>query len=297
MLGAIIGDIVGSVYEGTPYRNTDFPFFSKRGGYTDDTVLTIAIAHAILHNQPYGDSLRYFGRKYTAGYGCSFDSWLRSHEPKPYNSWGNGSAMRVSPVGFAFDTIARVLEEAEKTALPTHNHPEGIKGAQAVASAVYLARNGAEKKEIKEEISERFGYDLERPLKEIRTTYSFKIACQESVPESIIAFLEADNFEEAVRNAVSLGGDADTMACIAGSIAHAFYKNIPEKHVTRAIEKLPEEFLEIIDSFEDFAPHAASTPSFSGTILDVSGNKVTLECSHGLELFSPGKHIKATLKR
>jgi ADP-ribosylglycohydrolase len=297
MIGAIIGDIVGSIYEGTPNRNTDFPFFSKRDGYTDDTVLTIAIAHAILHDQPYGDSLRYFGRKYTAGYGASFESWLRSQEPEPYNSWGNGSAMRVSPVGFAFDTIARVLEEAKKTALPTHNHPEGIKGAQAVALAIFLARNGVEKKRIKEEISARFGYDLERSLNEIRPTYYFKIACQESVPESIIAFLEANSFEEAVRNAVSLGGDADTMACVAGSIAHAFYKNIPEKHVIRAREKLPEEFLEIIDLFEAFSPHSAPTPSFSGTVLDVSGDKVTLKCSHGLLFFSPGKHIIATLKR
>jgi ADP-ribosylglycohydrolase len=249
MLGAIIGDIIGSVYEHESYKDTDFPLFSNRATYTDDSVLTVAVAHVLLENADYVDSFKYFGRKYPAGYGSSFAAWMYSDSREPYNSYGNGSAMRVSAVGFAFNSVDEVLLEAERSAAVTHNHPEGIKGAQAVALAIYLARMGASKAEITTEISTRFGYDLSRTLAEIRPSYTFKVSCQESVPESIIAFLEADNFESSVRNAVSLGGDADTMACIAGSIAQAFYKNIPAEIVSQAETLLPQEFLAVIRQF------------------------------------------------
>lgn len=249
MIGAIIGDIVGSIYEGYPLKSTDFPFFGKRNDYTDDTILTIAVAHSILEGKDYLTSLKYFGRKYTGGYGASFYDWLHSNDSKPYNSWGNGSAMRVSPIGFAFNTVDDVLAEAQKSAEVSHNHPEGIKGAQATALAVYLARVGESKDNIRDEISVRFNYDLNRSLEEIRPRYYFKVSCQESVPESIIAFLESSDLESAIRNAISLGGDADTMACIAGGIAQAFYKSIPHEIITETKSKLPDEFLEIIDKF------------------------------------------------
>ncbi len=230
-------------------KDTRFPLFSERGDFTDDTVLTMAVAEAILTGADYSETLARFTRKYPNGYGANFYDWGHADEQKPYNSWGNGSAMRVSPVGLAFNTIEEVLHEAEQTALPTHNHPEGIKGAQAVALAVFLARTGSSKDEIKQQVTERFGYDLYRTLAEIRPTYYFKISCQESVPESIIAFLESNNFEEAIRNAVSLGGDADTMACIAGSIAQPFYGTVPEEISKEASLKLPDEFLDIQKRF------------------------------------------------
>lgn len=250
MIGAIIGDIVGSVYEGNPIKSTSFPLFGKRAVFTDDTVLTVAVAHAILERAGYAEALKHFGRRYPgAGYGGSFYEWLHRSENAPYNSWGNGSAMRVSPVGFAFDSIEAVLAEAEKSAAVTHNHPEGIKGAQATALGVYLARTGAPKEEIRREITDRFAYDLNRTLEEIRPSYRFMISCQESVPESIIAFLESTDYESAVRNAVSLGGDTDTMACIAGGIAQAYYKNIPREIIEEAEARLPADFMEIIGRF------------------------------------------------
>lgn len=249
MLGAIIGDIIGSVYEHNVLKTTEFPLFSRRAMYTDDSVLTVAVASTLLGQADYVTQFKYFGRKYPAGYGSSFGEWLHSENCKPYNSFGNGSAMRVSPIGFALNSVEAVLQEAEKSAEVTHNHPEGIKGAQAVALAIYLARTGASKAVIAAEITQRFGYNLSRSLEEIRPSYFFKVSCQESVPESLIAFLEADDFESSVRNAVSLGGDADTMACIAGSVAQAFYKSIPEEIVRQATVLLPTEFLEIITLF------------------------------------------------
>ncbi|MFO7600660.1 MAG: ADP-ribosylglycohydrolase family protein, partial [Candidatus Desulfacyla sp.] len=176
--------------------------------------------------------------------------WLSDHGSAPYNSWGNGSAMRVSPVGLAFSTTEKVLLEAERSAKITHNHPEGIKGAQATALAVFLARTGAAKDRIREEISMRFGYDLDRTIDEIRPTYRFDVSCQGSVPQAIIAFLESGDYEEAVRKAVSLGGDSDTLACIAGGIAHAFYKEIPEAILKEVKTRLPEEFLSIVVRWE-----------------------------------------------
>lgn len=250
MLGAIAGDVIGSPYEGRPIKTTDFPLFSPRSRFTDDTVLTVAVAHAILHDEGYGEALKAFGRRYPrAGYGGNFFNWIFEEEVAPYNSWGNGSAMRVSPVGWAFDEVQRVLEEAERTAAVSHNHPEGIKGAQATALAVFRARTGAGKEEIRAEIGERFGYDVERTVDEIRPGYTFDVSCQGSVPEALVAFFDSDDYETAVRLAVSLGGDSDTLACIAGAVAEAFYGRVPEAIAANARRRLPQEFRDVLDEF------------------------------------------------
>jgi ADP-ribosylglycohydrolase len=250
MLGSIAGDIVGSVFEGSPIKTTEFPLFTPYSTFTDDTVMTIAIAYAILNEVDYVTAVKRFGRNYpNAGYGGFFYNWIFSTESKPYNSWGNGSAMRVSPVGFAFDSIEEVLTEARRSAEITHSHPEGIKGAQATALAIFMARMGESKEMIKREISRRFDYDLERSLDQIRPGYRFDVSCQGSVPESIIAFLESENYEDTVRKAISLGGDGDTMACIAGGIAQAFYEEIPPEIVTTVRQRLPEDLLQIMDEF------------------------------------------------
>lgn len=252
MLGAVIGDVIGSVFEFRNVKTTDFPLFCERSTFTDDTVLTVAVARAILTGEGYAESLRDFGKRYPdAGYGGMFKRWLKAAEPRPYESWGNGSAMRVSPVGLAFDTTEKVLAEARKTAEVTHNHPDGIKGAQATALAVFMARTGTEKDDIKKEITGRFEYDLARPLDEIRPSYKFDSSCAGSVPQALTAFLESEDFEDAVRKAVSLGGDSDTIASIAGAVAQAFYKEVPEEIASNVRERLPEEFLEILDGFSD----------------------------------------------
>jgi ADP-ribosylglycohydrolase len=251
MLGAIAGDIIGSVYEGSPIKTTDFPLFQEGCRFTDDTVLTLAVAHAILEDKEYGQTLKDFGRKYPrAGYGGHFYQWIFEERVRPYNSWGNGSAMRVSPVGIAFEAQESVLREAEKTAQVSHNHPEGIKGAQAVALAVYLAKKGEAKQSIREEISGRFGYDLDRTVKGIRPTYSFDISCQGSVPEALVAFLDSEDYEDAVRMAVSLGGDSDTLACIAGGIAQAYYGEISDSIVRNTRERLTPYLRQVLDRFE-----------------------------------------------
>jgi ADP-ribosylglycohydrolase len=252
MFGAIAGDVIGSVYEYYPMKDYDFSLFQPHSTFTDDTVLTVAVAHAILRGEGYDVSLKAFGRRYPGqGYGSMFNVWLHKAESEPYNSWGNGSAMRVSPVGFAFDSVDEVLKQAEKSASATHNHPEGIKGAQATALAIYLARAGGKKTKIKDEISSRFGYDLSRTLEEIRPTYTFNESCYRTVPEAIIAFLESDDYEDAIRKSVSLGGDSDTQACITGGIAQAYYKAIPRKIVERVNGLLPEEFLKIVEEFNN----------------------------------------------
>ena len=250
MIGAIAGDIIGSVFEHHPIKKKDFPLFSDDSTFTDDTVMTAAIADALLNERNYAQSLRRFGRRYpNAGYGESFMTWLAFEDHPPYGSWGNGSAMRVSPIGWACNSIEEVLFEAERSAVVSHNHIEGIKGAQAVALAVYLARHGATKADIKDELTARFNYDLNRTLDSIRPTYEFDISCQRSVPESVICFLESSSYEGAVRNAVSLGGDSDTMGCISGAIAEAFYSLIPCSIIGQTNAVLPLELKELTDRF------------------------------------------------
>lgn len=250
MLGAIAGDIIGSVYEWDRIKTTEFPLFQEECDFTDDTVLTIATAYSILNNIDYAQSYRMFGRRYpNRGYGGNFRIWLDTDEGGPYNSWGNGSAMRISPVGFAFDTTEEVLQQAKKSAEVTHNHPEGIKGSQATALAIYLARTQNSKETIQKEISDRFDYNLKRTITEIRPDYQFNESCQGTVPEAIIAFLESEDFEHAIRLAISLGGDSDTLACITGGIAQAYYKEIPKDIITEVRNRLPADFIEIVDDF------------------------------------------------
>ena len=252
MLGAIIGDIVGSVYEWNNIKTTQFPFFQPDCFFTDDSVLTVATASALMSEKGYTEAYQDFSRRYPGrGYGGNFSDWIYAQNPQPYNSWGNGSAMRVSPVGFAFDSVEAVLEEAKRSAEVTHNHPEGIKGAQATALAVLLARQGVPQDEIRTEISTRFGYDLDRTLAEIRPVYTYDVSCQGSVPEAIIAFLEATDFEDAIRKAISIGGDSDTIACITGGIAEAAF-GVPEEIAEQANGYLPDEFIQIVEKFYAF---------------------------------------------
>ena len=249
MLGAIAGEIIGSYYEFHKIKTKEFELFHPKSKFTDDTTLSMAIAKSILDDEPYLDNVIDFGLRYfDVGYGGSFKKWLKGDEHKPYNSWGNGSAMRVSPIGFAFNTEEKVLEEARKTAEITHNHPEGIKGAEATALAIFMARKGATKEQIRERISKDFAYDLSRTVDEIRPSYKFEVSCQKSVPESIICFLDADSFEDCIRNCVSLGGDADTMGAIAGAIAEAYY-GVPKEIEEIVYGDLHDGFVEILDRF------------------------------------------------
>jgi ADP-ribosylglycohydrolase len=251
MIGAIAGDIIGSVHEGAGTKTKQFDLFGPYHRFTDDTVLTVAVADWLLNDSDLVDVLHdYFHRYPQAGYGGSFIQWAGHRRRDPYNSWGNGSAMRVSPVGFAFDSMQEVLDQAKRTASVTHNHSEGIRGAQATAAAIYLARTGNEKPAIKEFIETEFSYGLSETLDEIREGYQFDVSCQGSVPQSIIAFLEADDYEDAIRNAISLGGDADTMACIAGGIAEAYWE-VPEQIAQQAMGKLDQELQTVVEIFQD----------------------------------------------
>jgi ADP-ribosylglycohydrolase len=250
MIGAIAGDIIGSVYEFGHIKSKEFPLFGPESRYTDDSVLTVAVAQAILTDGDYRRAVLDLGRRYPdAGYGGFFRGWLDSPDPKPYNSWGNGSAMRVSPVGFAFESVEDVLREAQRTAEFTHDHPEGIKGAQATALAVFLARTEWDKDLIRHEVSTRFGYDLDRTVDEIRPGYGFDESCQRTVPEAIIAFLESESYEDAIRNAVSLGGDADTLACITGGIAEAYYGPLPPVIIEQVKGILPADLWGVVERF------------------------------------------------
>jgi len=250
MIGVIAGDIIGSVYEAHPVKTEDFPLFSPGCRFTDDTVMTVATADSILTGKGYAAAYKEWGRLFPhAGYGGMFRQWLRNNNSRPYNSFGNGSAMRVSPVGFAFDTLDKVLEEAKKSAEVTHNHPEGIKGAQATAAAIFLARTGKGKKEIKDYIETTFDYDLSATLAEIRPGYRFDPTCQGSVPQAVIAFLESYDYEDAVRKAISLGGDTDTQACITGGIAQAYYKTMDD-HIKKKVRALLDvRLLKVVDAF------------------------------------------------
>jgi ADP-ribosylglycohydrolase len=238
MLGAIAGDIIGSIYEGRPIKTTDFPLFHKYSHPTDDTVLSVALADSVLSGRDYVDNLKaYFQRYPQAGYGGSFIRWALSLSRQPYNSWGNGAAMRVSPIGFAYASLDEVLDRARQSAAVTHNHPEGIKGAQATAAAIFLARSGTDKRGIKDYIERTFDYVLAEPLDELRQHYSFDVSCQGTVPPALIAFLESSDYEDAVRKAVSLGGDSDTLACITGGIAQAFYGGVPA-HIKKRVHDI-----------------------------------------------------------
>lgn len=255
ILGAIAGDIIGSVYEFHNVKSKDFDLFTSKTTFTDDSILTVATMEVLLLGETTGDYTRLYqsyGRKYpNCGWGNRFHYWIHCDDPKPYDSWGNGSAMRASPIGWIFDTIDEVLTEAEKSASVSHNHPEGIKGAQATALAVFLAHNGISKTDIKRNIQEKFSYDLERTCDEIRKNYSFDESCQGTVPEAIIAFLESTDYEDAIRLAVSLGGDSDTLACITGGIAEAYYGGVPEPIASKVRSILTGELLSVIDRFSE----------------------------------------------
>lgn len=250
MIGAIAGDIIGSVYEWDNIKTKQFDLFSPECFFTDDTVLTVALADAILNKQDYVPVMKSYYQKYPdAGYGGMFHRWAQSEESRPYNSWGNGAAMRISPVGFAFDSLEEVLTKARQYTEVTHNHPEGIKGAQAVAAAIFLARTGKSKAEIREYVATTFGYDLTLTVDEIRPTYEFNESCQQTVPQAIIAFLDSDDFEDAIRNAISMGGDSDTLACIAGGIADAFYGGVPDSILQKTMELLDDDLRSTTSAF------------------------------------------------
>lgn len=261
MYGAILGDIIGSPYEfdrGT--KTKAFPLFSPASEFTDDTVMTIAVAEAFLDATAEADEeslrkllierMQYYGKVFpNAGYGARFIWWLRSRDPQPYGSYGNGSAMRVASVGWLFDDFDTVRKMARLSAEVTHNHPEGIKGAEATASVIWLARNGYTKEEIRDFIQTQFGYDLSRTCDEIRPDYYHVESCQETVPEAITAFLEGESFEDVIRTAVSLGGDCDTLTCIAGSMAEAFY-GVPEELKQQCRDRIPDSLRNVLIRFD-----------------------------------------------
>lgn len=249
MIGAIVGDIVGSVYEWHNIKTKEFPLFQDRCFFTDDTVMTIAVAEGLMRGgkkDDFIDAMKQYGRMYPkSGYGGRFAGWVLSDDRAPYHSWGNGSAMRTAAVGWWFDTLEETRAMAALAASVTHDHPEGIKGAESTAAAIFLARRGQSKAEIKAYLEREFGYDLGRTLDAIRPGYKFNESCQETVPEAIIAFLESDSFEDAIRNAISLGGDSDTLAAITGSIAEAAY-GVPEPIAERAWGFLAEPLREVL---------------------------------------------------
>lgn len=263
MIGAILGDIIGSPYEfDRGNKRKDFPLFIPESNYTDDTIITLAVAFAFLESRPNASDevilhnlvkrMRQFGRLYpNAGYGAMFQQWINDSDCSAYYSFGNGAAMRVSSVAWLFDSMEQVRHAAQLSAQVTHNHPEGIKGAQAVASAIFLARKGYSKIKIKEYIETEFGYDLNRTCEEIRARYVHVETCMETVPEAITAFLEGTSFEDVIRTAVSLGGDCDTVAAIAGSIAEGFY-GIPSELKKICYQYLPNHLLKILTDFEEY---------------------------------------------
>lgn len=259
MLGAVVGDIVGSRFEFKNYKSKEFELFHADCFVTDDSIMTLAVAEAIMSCQ--GDytklydatiaSMRLIGPKYPcSGYGESFFRWLYSDRPKPYDSYGNGAAMRISPIAYLATSLAEVKKYSRAVTETTHNNVEGLKGSEAVACAIFLAREGKTQAEIKDFINSNY-YDLNFTLADIRETYEFAVSCQESVPQAIVAFLEANSFEDAIRNAISIGGDADTIAAMTGSIAEAYF-SIPEAISNKALTYLDEYQLDILQRFEIF---------------------------------------------
>jgi len=250
MLGAIAGDIIGSVHEYSNTRTTEFELFHPQCTFTDDTVLSVAVADCLMHGSDYTVKYHEYFHAYPyAGYGLMFSKWASLRIQHAYNSWGNGSAMRVAAIGHAFPSLIEVRTEAKRSAEATHNHPEGIRGAEATAVAVFLARSGKRKDEIKSSIEELFGYDLGERLDDIRPNYSFDESCAGTVPPAIIAFLESTDYEDAVRKAISLGGDADTLACITGGIAEAFYGGVPASIAKLALGLLDERLRNVTMEF------------------------------------------------
>ena len=260
MYGAILGDIIGCPYEFDQGDKTkDFPLFVKRSSFTDDSVMTVAVAEALMDSMGKSDeehraalvaSMQKWGRKYpNAGYGGRFIGWLFEDDPRPYNSWGNGSAMRASAAGWLYASFDETWKKARLTAEVTHNHPEGIKGAECTAAVIWLARNGKSKEEIRKIVEDTFGYDLSRTCDEIRPGYRHVESCQETVPEAVTAFLEGNDFEDVIRTAVSLGGDCDTLTCIAGSMAEAFY-GVPEELKEECWKRITPEMREVLERFE-----------------------------------------------
>jgi len=251
-IGAIIGDIVGSIYEFDNIKTKDFQLFSDRNEFTDDSIMTIATMQALLHGGTAKDFItnyQYFGNKYPSSYGLRFGDWLAASDPKPYNSWGNGSAMRVSPVAWFYDNLSDVEEAAKTSASVTHNHPEGIKGAQATAAAIFMARTGKSKQQIKSYLEIKYEYILDFTLDDIRSGYGFDESCAGTVPPAIVAYLEGKDFEDAIRNAISIGGDSDTLAAITGSIAEASY-GVPDTIANKAFVYLSDELSSIIKQFQ-----------------------------------------------
>lgn len=257
MMGAIAGDVIGSVFEGRKHwlinRTPHFaPLFNRKCRFTDDTVLTVAVAEHLLDE---GDLTAIFKDYYSAypsaGYGGTFRKWAKSKSLAPYNSYGNGSAMRVSPVGYAYDSLEEVLLHAKRTAAITHNHPEGVKGAQATAAAIWLARQGNSKAEIRDYIERKFQYELLWTVEDLRPSFGFDVTCQGTVPPALMAFFDSTDYESAVRLAISLGGDADTLACIAGSVAEAFYGSVPDSIREETLARLDEPLITILNRFEE----------------------------------------------
>jgi len=256
MLGSLTGDIVGSIYEWDNLKSVEFPLFQEQCHFTDDTVLTVALAEAILTGvrtgEGYGGLMKSYYRRYPkAGYGRNFERWAQSATAPPYNSWGNGSAMRISPVAWAFGSLPEVLQQAAEYSRVTHDHPEGVKGAQATAAAIYLGRNRASKDEIRRYVTDNFGYDLTRSCDQIRPDYAFDVSCQGSVPQAVTAFLESTGFESAIRLAVSLGGDSDTLAAIAGGIAQAYYGGVPQPIAADTLRFLDDPLRRVTVAFEE----------------------------------------------
>lgn len=252
MLGAIAGDIIGSPFEfdHNNVKTTAFPLFNGRSEFTDDSILTVATADVLMNGGEFAETYRRYFRMYPfAGWGCMFRQWCRDPAMGPYDSFGNGAAMRVSPIGWAFSTLEKTLAEAERSAMVSHNHPEGVKGAQATAAAIFMARTGADREEIRRFVTDVFGYDLSRTLDDIRPSYHHVESCQETVPEALTAFLESENFEDAVRKAVSLGGDSDTLACIAGSVAEAFYGGVPSSIASESLARLDDRLCQVVEAF------------------------------------------------
>lgn len=279
MYGALLGDMIGAPYEfDRGNKSKEFPLFCENSRFTDDSVMTIAVAEALLDSRFLDDdsiraaltkSMRKWGKKYPdAGYGRKFLCWLREKDPKPYGSCGNGSAMRVSAAGWLFDTLEETREKARLTAEVTHDHPEGIKGAEATSGAIFLARTGRSKEEIRDYIVQEFGYDLSRTCDQIRPSYYHNESCQKTVPEAITAFLEGTDFEDVIRTAVSLGGDCDTLTCIAGSIAEAFY-GVPAILKAECKRRLPEDMAYILGRFDISRKHGHD--DFPGDTLSGSG--------------------------